>query len=43
MAVRADYLRKYYLDLSATLYNPDAHFDSLHDRDYIGLVLGASF
>jgi Protein of unknown function (DUF1302) len=43
LAVRAEYLRKYYMDLSVTMYNPDAHFDSFHDRDNIGLVMGASF
>lgn len=43
LGLRAEYLRKYYLDVSATMYNPNARFDSFHDRDNIGLLIGASF
>jgi len=35
--------KRYSLDLSYTRFNPNARFDSLHDRDFIALVLGASF
>jgi hypothetical protein len=43
VGVRAEYLRRYYLDMSVTTYNHGAHFDSFHDRDFIGAVVGASF
>ncbi len=43
VGLRSEYLRRYYLDLNVTAYNAHAHFDSFHDRDFIGAVVGASF
>jgi hypothetical protein len=41
--VKFDYEKRYTLDLSVTAFNDKARFDSFHDRDFIALVLGASF
>lgn len=43
LGVRAEYAKRYYVDLSYTNFNAKARFDSLHDRDFYGMVLGASF
>ncbi len=43
LGLRAEYLRRYFLDLSVTTYDRHAHFDSFHDRDFLGAVVGASF
>ena len=37
------YEQRYYLDLSYSTFNRSAHFDNLNDRDFFGLVVGASF
>lgn len=41
--VKFDYDKRYTLDVSFTAFNDKARFDSFHDRDFIALVLGASF
>ncbi len=41
--VKLEMLKNYSLDLSYTHFNPDARFDSFHDRDFLALVLGVSF
>ncbi|TNF83358.1 DUF1302 domain-containing protein [Pseudomonas sp. ICMP22404] len=43
VGARFDYMRRYYVDLSYTDYNTNAYFDNLNDRDFFGLVIGASF
>lgn len=43
LGLKAEYLRKYTVDLSYTRYNHNATFDSLHDRDFIGLAISAAF
>ncbi|HYD62125.1 MAG TPA: DUF1302 domain-containing protein [Noviherbaspirillum sp.] len=43
VGVRAEYAKRYYIDLSYTNFNANARFDSFHDRDFYGMVLGASF
>lgn len=39
LGVRAEYARRYYVDLSYTTFNANARFDSFHDRDFYGMVL----
>lgn len=41
--VRADYLRKFYADLSYTTYASNAKYDSFRDRDNVSAVIGMSF
>lgn len=41
--VKFDWDKRYSLDLSYTVFNKNARFDSFHDRDFVALVLGASF
>lgn len=41
--VKFDFQKRYSLDISYTHFNPNARFDSFHDRDFLALVLGASF
>jgi hypothetical protein len=43
LGLRAEYAKRYYVDLSYTGFNPNARFDSFHDRDFLGLVIGAAF
>lgn len=43
LGLRAEYAKRYYLDLSYTTFNSKARFDSFHDRDFYGMVLGAAF
>lgn len=43
LGLKAEYQRKYTLDLSYTRFNQNATFDNSHDRDYFGLALGMSF
>lgn len=43
LGVKAVYEKKYSVDLSYTKYNSKAQFDNLHDRDFLALVLAASF
>jgi hypothetical protein len=43
LGLRAEYAKRYYLDLSYTTFNSQARFDSFHDRDFYGMVLGAAF
>jgi hypothetical protein len=43
LGARFEYLHKYSLDLSYSMFNRKARFDSLHDRDFIGLALSAAF
>ncbi|MBP6902230.1 MAG: DUF1302 domain-containing protein [Burkholderiaceae bacterium] len=40
--LKFDFNKRYTLDLSYTRFNPNARFDSFHDRDFVALVLGAS-
>lgn len=40
--VKFDFGKRYLLDLSYTKFNPNARFDSFHDRDFVALVLGIS-
>lgn len=41
--IKFDFQKTAWLDLSYSRYNPNARFDSFHDRDYLAAVLGASF
>jgi hypothetical protein len=41
--IKLDYQKRYALDLSYTLFNANARFDDFHDRDFLSLVLSASF
>ncbi|WP_143757410.1 DUF1302 domain-containing protein, partial [Burkholderia singularis] len=41
--VKFEVNKKYTLDLSYTHFNPNARFDSFHDRDFVAAVLTASF
>lgn len=41
--VKLDFQKRYALDLSYTTFNSSARFDSFHDRDFLSLVLSASF
>jgi len=41
--VKLDYHKRYAVDLSYTTFNANARFDSFHDRDFLSLVLSASF
>ncbi|MES2261762.1 MAG: DUF1302 domain-containing protein [Pseudomonadota bacterium] len=43
MAVRADYLNKYYAQLSYARFNHRAVYDVLHDRDNVAAVFGVNF
>lgn len=43
LGLRAEYAKRYYADFSYTSFNRKARFDSFHDRDFIGLVIGAAF
>lgn len=43
LGLRAEVAKRYYVDLSYTGYNSRARFDSFHDRDFLGLVIGAAF
>lgn len=43
LGAKVDFHQKYYVDLSYTTYADSARFDNFHDRDYVGLVFGASF
>lgn len=43
LGLRAEYAKRYYIDLSYTNFNANARFDSFHDRDFFGMVLGAGF
>lgn len=43
LGLRAEVDKRYYADFSYTTFNRKARFDSFHDRDFFGLVLGASF
>lgn len=40
LGVRAEYLKKYYADLSYTTYARDTKYDSFRDRDFVSLVIG---
>ncbi|HIV69961.1 MAG TPA: DUF1302 domain-containing protein [Candidatus Aquabacterium excrementipullorum] len=41
--VKFDVDKRYSLDVSYTVFNDKARFDSFHDRDFFALVLAASF
>lgn len=41
--VKFDINKRYSIDVSYTRFNHHAHFDSFHDRDFLALVLAASF
>lgn len=41
--VKVEFAKRYSVDLSYTRFNPHAHFDSFHDRDFLALVLAANF
>jgi hypothetical protein len=41
--LRAEVAKRYYADISYTDFNSKARFDSFHDRDFFGLVLGMNF
>lgn len=43
LGVRADLLQKYYADLTFSTYNHNAKYDAQRDRDFIALVVGATF
>lgn len=43
VGVRADLLQRYYADLTYSFYNRSAKYDSQRDRDFIALVVGATF
>jgi len=43
LSLRADYNRKYYVQLTYTTFNHDATYDVLHDRDNIAVVAGINF
>jgi hypothetical protein len=43
LGLKAEYLRKYTADLSYTTFNHNAFADTFRDRDFIALVLAASF
>lgn len=43
LGLKAEYLRRYTVDVSYTTYNHKARFDPLHDRDFIGLALSAAY
>lgn len=40
--VKFEMNKTYLLDLNYTRFNPNAHFDGFHDRDYMSIVLGVS-
>lgn len=43
VGAKVEFQQKYFVDLSYTTYGDGARFDYFHDRDYVGLVFGASF
>ena len=43
LGVRADLLQKYYADLTFSTYNHKAKYDPQRDRDFVALVIGATF
>lgn len=43
LGLRAEYTQRYYADISYTMYNRAATYDSLHDRDFVSAVVGMNF
>lgn len=43
LGLRAEYTQRYYADISYTNYNSAATYDSLHDRDFVSVVVGMNF
>jgi len=43
LALRGDYLNKYYAQISYSTYNHNATYDVMHDRDNIAAVVGINF
>ena len=43
IGLRADYLNRYYADISYTAYNHNAKYDVMHDRDNYSFVVGVNF
>ncbi len=43
VGLRADYLSRYYADISYTAYNKNAKYDIMHDRDNYSFVVGVNF
>ncbi len=41
--VRAELLQRYYADLTYSIYNHKAKYDPTRDRDFVALVVGATF
>lgn len=43
VGLRAEYLSRYYADISYTAYNHNAKYDIMHDRDNYSFVVGVNF
>ncbi len=43
IGVKADYQKKYTLDLTYTTYGSDARFDQFRDRDYVSVSISSTF
>ncbi len=43
IGLRAEYLSRYYADISYTSYNKNAKYDIMHDRDNYSFVVGVNF
>lgn len=43
LGIRADYLKKYYADISYSTFNHNAKYDAQRDRDFASVVVGMSF
>jgi hypothetical protein len=43
LGIRAEYLKRYYADLSYTTFNHKAKYDPQRDRDFASVVIGTTF